>query len=71
MKRRAKFEIALSGARSREWLQALQFILDVMNDPSLPDDLRDRAAIVALPLVHDRISPPDEEDSTSEGELLQ
>jgi hypothetical protein len=58
--------------RSRPaWRNALTFILDVMNDPRLPDDLRDRAAIVALPLVHDPVSPPDEEDSTFDRGLMQ
>ncbi len=53
---------AIRGAALSAWNAALQFILSVMNDPHLPDDLRDRAAIVALPLVHDSEGPPDEAD---------
>jgi len=44
------------------WRDALAFILDVMRDERLPDDLRDRAAIVGLPLVHQPVSPPEKED---------
>lgn len=58
--------------RSRmAWRDALLFILDVMNDERLPDNLRDRAAIVALQLVHEPVSPPEEEDFTFDRGLMQ
>ena len=59
----------LWSADMNEWEEALRFIFSVMNDPSLPDDLRDRAALVLLPLMHDRIDPTDEGVAT--GGLLQ
>jgi hypothetical protein len=62
--RRDTRKISVPRAPSREWGKARDFILDVMNNPSLPGLVRDRAALVALPLVHQRIAAPDEDDDS-------
>ena len=59
----------IRGASVNPWKEAIAFIASVMNDPTLDDDLRDRAALVLLPLTHDRIDPTDEGVTT--GGFLQ
>lgn len=73
MRRRIKPDSgAMGAARYREWLKLLEFALDVMNDRRCPSEVRDRAAYALLPLMHERVSPPDdEEDSKPDGGVLQ
>jgi hypothetical protein len=47
----------VNSLRSRYSVRPLEYLLEILNDDRLPRQLRDAAAVAALPFLHQKLKP--------------